>query len=170
MKNVSDTHTTNATDDVVQTARDRGQHVKETVTQEASRAVDSIKTAALEQADRQKNEIAGSLKSVDEALRQTSSEMDNPALAPKVEMVADAISQVHQFIEEHDVEDLGTAVRQLSLRHPVLFYSGVFAIGFVAGRFLSSTESRDEPDMLSNSLASHNQALSRPTVAYNGPY
>jgi len=131
-----------ATQEVIETAKERAQQVKATVTEEAGRAVESIKTAAIEQAERGKSELAESLKSVDEALRKTSSGMENATLAPQVERMADVISQAQQFVETHRIEDLGTAVRRLSLQHPAVFYAGIFALGFVAGRFLSSTENR----------------------------
>lgn len=177
MKDISDMHTQNSTQEVVQTARDSAIQVKTIVTEEATRAVDSIKTAAIEQAERQKSELAESLRSVDEALRKTSGQMENSSLAPQVERVADALNTASKFIEEHKIEDLGVALRRLSLQNPVVFYSGLFALGFAAGRFLSSTENRPiAPDELEIDLldaapvAVEYQPEPVQVVSHHGPY
>ena len=175
MENLTDIETS-PTQEVLLTARERATQVKETVTEEASRAVESIKLAASEQVEKGKSELAESLKSVDKALRRTSSEMQDPRLAPQMEKVADAVAQATQFIETHGIEDLGVAVRRLSLQHPVMFYSGIFALGFAAGRFLSSTENRplDVPDydinLLDEDLGPNNQTLPQPLVSHHGSY
>jgi hypothetical protein len=178
MKNVShieapSSETSSATREVIQTAKERAVHVKGTVAEEANRAMDSIKSAAAESVERGKHELAGSLKSVDEALRKTSSEMQNSALAPQVERVADALAQAHQFIEQHSIEDLGAAVRRLSLQYPVVFYAGIFAAGFAAGRFLSSTENRsfDQAEInLHDEDISDNQPMPGQMVSHHGSY
>lgn len=131
--------TPGATQEVIATARDSAQQVKALVSEEASRAADTIRTVALEQMDRQKGELAGSLRSVEQALRKTSEELENPILAPRVEQAADALHSAHQFLEHHGVEDVGVAVRRISLQHPVIFYTGIFALGFAAGRFLTAS-------------------------------
>lgn len=175
MKNITDLDGS-APREVLLAARERATQVKETVTEEASRAVESIKLAASEQMAKGKSELAESLKSVDEALRRTSSEMEDSPLAPQVEKVADAVAHAHQFIETHGMEDIGVAVRRLSLLHPVIFYSSIFALGFAAGRFLSSTETRapELPDydinLLDEDLDANNQTLSQPLVSHHGPY
>lgn len=174
MKNVSDKEASKTPAEVLQTAKEGAVQVKDTVAQEASRAVDSIKTAAKEQVERGKTELADSLKSVDQALRRTSSEMDNPTLAPQMERMADAVATAHQFIEEHRIEDLGKAVRRISLQHPVLFYSGIFALGFAAGRFFSSSQMRmpDTADygMLENDPISMPAATPTPEVSHYGSH
>lgn len=177
MENLTDIETS-PSQEVLLTARERATQVKETVAEEASRAVESIKLAASEQVEKGKAELAESLKSVDQALRRTSSQMEDPRLAPRMEKVADAVSHATQFIETHGIEDLGVAVRRLSLQHPVMFYSGVFALGFAAGRFLSSTENRplelEAPDydinLLEEDLDPSNQTLPQPQVSYHGSY
>lgn len=174
MKYVSDTQTNQTSGEVLQTAREGAAHVKDAVAEEASRTIDSIKAAAKDQVKRGKSELTDSLKSVDKALRRTSSEMENPTLAPQVERIADAVTTAHQFIEEHQVEDLGKAVRRLSLQHPVLFYSGIFALGFAAGRFFSSSQNRLlEPSELDVNLLDEDLAApvtSRPMVNPHGPH
>lgn len=175
MENVTDIDSSPSRE-VLLTARERATQVKETVAEEASRAVESIKLAASEQMSRGKNELAESLKSVDEALRRTSSEMEDSPLAPQMEKVADAVAHAHQFIETHGIEDLGVALRRLSLQHPVMFYSGIFAIGFAAGRFLSATESRplETPEydinLLEENIDPDNQTLTQPLVSHHGSY
>lgn len=186
MKNLNDREALSvdhsATKEVLQAARDQAVQVKDTMAVEATRALDSVKSAAFEQAERQKSELASSLKSVDEALRRTTSEMDNPTLAPQMERVADAVSTASHFIEEHSIEELGPALRRLSLQSPVIFYSGLFALGFVAGRFLSSTENRpvELPDydinLLDEDLSEpqpaslEQQNLNPPMVSHYGSY
>lgn len=176
MENVSDTQTTSATQEVATVAKESAVQVKEVVAVEAGRAVDSIKSAASEQMERGKMELASSLKSVDEALRRTSNEMADSPLAPQMERAADAVATAAEFIETHGLEDLGVAVRQLSLQHPVIFYSGIFALGFAAGRFLSSTQTRalEQPELeisfLEEDLDTTNQPLPSPMVSHYGSY
>jgi hypothetical protein len=181
MENMSDmemVETPGAKQQVIQTAKERAQHVKTTVTEETTRAVENIKSAAMETVERQKSELAESLRSVDQALRKTTAGMENSALAPQVEKVADAISQAHQFIEHHGIEDLGVALRRLSLQHPAVFYSGLFAIGFAAGRFLSASEQHamSQPELDTNLLDAtpdvdvDNQPEPSQVVSHHGPY
>lgn len=136
--------TTTTKQEVVETASEQMMHVKATVAEQAGKALTGVKFAAHTQLDRQKKEITKSLRSVDRALRKSTENMSNPTLAPQMVRVADALSQAGDFLDRHEVEDLATSARQLSLRQPALFYSGVFALGLVAGRFLSSTQHRNE--------------------------
>ncbi len=129
---------------VADTASDQMMHVKATVAEQAGKALTGVKFAAQTQLERQKKEITKSLRSVDRALRQSTQNMSNPTLAPHMERIADALSQAGNFLDRHHVEDIASSARQLSLRQPALFYTGVFAIGLAAGRFLSATEHRVE--------------------------
>lgn len=190
MKNLNDrdslTVEHSATKEVLQTARDQAVQVKDTMSTEATRALDSVKSAALKQAETQKADLAQTLKSVNKAIRRTTSEMENPALAPQMERVADAVASAGKFIESHSIEEVGPALRRLSLQSPTLFYAGIFALGFAAGRFFSSTEHRpieeadlDLPDydinLLDEDLAPQTasfeqQNLNEQMVSHHGSY
>ena len=161
---------------VVQTATQRASQVKDTVSQEAGRAIDNVKSAAKEQLDRQRLELSDSLGSVSDALRNTSRRMNDSTLAPQMTRVADAVSSARDFLEQHKVEDVGVALRRLSLRSPVVFYSGLFAVGFLAGRFLTSTDQLvvNEPvleiDLLQAPPHVEQQTPVAEVVNYRGPY
>ncbi len=175
-----------ATKEVLQAAREQAVQVKDTMAIEATRALDSVKSAAFEQVEIQKADLAHSLRSVNEALLRTTQEMDNPTLAPQMERVADAVASAGKFIENHSIEEVGPALRRLSLQSPVLFYSGIFALGFAAGRFFSSTEHRpiEEPDvelpdydinlldedLTPQSASLEQQTLTPPMVSHHGSY
>jgi hypothetical protein len=181
MENMSDMPAGSPTQEVAAVARQSAAQVKDVVAEEAARAMDSIKSAASEQMRRGKMELTSSLRSVDIALRRTSQEMADSPLAPQMERAADAVASACDFVESHGIEDLGLAARQLSLHHPVLFYSGIFALGFAAGRFLSSTQSRPlelpehdinllEEELEPSLVEPAQQSLTSPTVSYHGPY
>lgn len=179
MKYTSDTASitpSQARQQVVQTAAQRASQVKETVTQEAGRAIDNVKSAAKEQLDRQRVELSDSLGSVSDALRNTSRRMNDSTLAPQMTRVADAVSTARDFLEQHQVDDVGVALRRLSLRSPVVFYSGLFAVGFLAGRFLTSTDqvTLDEPELEIDLLQApphiEQQTPVAEVVNYRGPY
>lgn len=167
--------TTPARQEVLRTASLRASEVKQTVSQEAGRALDNIKTATREQLERQRMELADSLSSVKKALRDTSTRMDNAALAPGIERVADAVESAQRFLDSHEVDDVGIALRRLSTRSPIMFYSGLFALGFAAGRFLTSTEhdTLDGPELeidLLQATPYGEQPFLETAVPYHGPY
>ena len=154
----------------------RALQVKETVSHETSRALGNIKSAAREQLERQRLELSSSLGSVSEALLKTSRRMNGSSLSPQLRRAADAMSSARSFLEHHQVDDVGVALRRLSLRNPVVFYSSLFAVGFVAGRFLTSTEqsSLEEPeleiDLLQVPPHVERQTPKEEVVTYRGPY
>lgn len=161
--------------EILRGASRRAREVKETVSHEAGRALENIKVATKDQLERQRMELADSLNSVKKALRNTSSRMGNPTLTPGVERVADAVESAQRFLDSHEVDDVGVALRRLSMREPVVFYGGLFALGFVAGRFLTSTEpySLDQPELEIDLLKAppHVEQTSLETaVPYHGPY
>lgn len=177
MNDASDMMTSSqARQEVLHTATTRAREVKETVSQEAGRAVENIKAAAKDQLERQRMELADSLSSVKKALRNTSTRMGDSNITSGVERVADAVESAQRFLDSHQIDDVGVALRRLSMQSPLVFYSGLFALGFAAGRFLTSTEhySLDEPeleiDLLNAPPRLEQQTPLAKAVPYNGSY
>lgn len=165
-----------ARQEVITAATARARQVKETVSAETGRAVENIKTAAREQLEKQRQELSQSLLSVQKALRNSSGKMEQSSLSPGVERLADAVGSAQQFLENHRVDDVGVALRRLSLKSPAVFYTGLFALGFVAGRFVTSTEKHEtfEPE-IEIDLLNAPPSAERPNpvgkaVEYHGSY
>ena len=104
-----------ARQEVITAATARARQVKETVSAETGRAVENIKTAAREQLEKQRQELSHSLRSVQKALRNNSGKMEQSSLSPGVERLADEVGSAQQFLENHRVDDVGVALRRLSL-------------------------------------------------------
>lgn len=162
--------------EIIPAATARARQVKETVSAETGRAVENIKTAAREQLEIQRQELSDSLGSVQKALRNTSGKMGQSHASPGVERLADAVGSAQRFLETHQIDDVGVALRRLSLKSPAIFYTGLFALGFVGGRFLTSTQQMDsyepeiEVDLLNAPPSVQQTSPTEKAVKYHGSY
>src|SRR5207302_1679962 len=90
----------------------------------------------------QKEEAAGGLDTVADVLRQTSQQLRDRGqanVAPCVDALAEMSEGFSGYLRERDLEDLVGEVEEFARHQPALFFGSAFALGFLAARFLKSS-------------------------------
>lgn len=123
-----------------QQAAELGQQARETTGQLAGQVGGQVKS----QLSTQKDQVAGTIGSVAEALRMTGQQLRQQNQAPVGDYADTAAQMVDRFsgyLREHDVEDIVGEVEGFARRQPAVFLGAAFALGFMAARFLKSSGS-----------------------------
>jgi hypothetical protein len=131
-----------------QTAQTQGQ-VQEKVGQAAEKAqnvaqpyLDKAGQMATEQADRSKNQTAGTMSGVADTLRKTAEQMrgqNQVTFANYADQAADRIDHFAGYLQGQSINDLIDEVERFGRDQPVLFIGGAFALGLMGARFLKAS-------------------------------
>jgi hypothetical protein len=130
-----------------------GRSDKNLIEQVKSTAADAYGTAtskATEKLEEQKSSFSSSLTSVAENIRKIGRNLgeEGPesgltsSAATYTDTAADKIEQAARYFERHDVEAIYHDVEDLARQNPAIFIGGAFALGFLAARFLKSSNTR----------------------------
>jgi hypothetical protein len=109
----------------------------------AGAAIEQASEQAKAQAYSQKERAAGSLESVADALRQTSDQLSEDGqdlVGQYVEKAADQVDRVTGYLRERTFDEMIGDVQAYARRQPAIFFGGAFALGFLAARFLKSSQ------------------------------
>ena len=89
----------------------------------------------------QKDQAAGALHSVAEAVRRSSDQLrdEQPQLASLASQAAERVDDVSDYIRQHEVRDFVRTAEDFARREPLIFLGGAFAVGFLAARFLKAS-------------------------------
>lgn len=89
----------------------------------------------------QKDQAAGALHSVAEAVRRSGDQLrdEQPQLASLATQAAERVDKASDYIRQHDVRDFVRTAEDFARREPLIFLGGAFAIGFLASRFLKAS-------------------------------
>ena len=136
--------------DVTDRAMEEGKSLARQVRASASDAFDNVTTKATEKLEEHKSNLSTGLtnvasgfrefgntianKGTENQLTRITSEMSNAA-AKKIDSAAD-------YFESHDLTAMYRDVESLARRNPAIFLGGAFALGFLAARFLKSSNPR----------------------------
>jgi hypothetical protein len=145
------------TAEAVHTAREQGrqmveqgkQVVEETVDQAKQKAGElagQAKQQAISTVDSRKSEAVHRLDGVAQALRQTSTQLQNqqdPTIARYAEAAAGQVERFSRYLDQRDINQLMSEARSLAQRQPEVFVAGALALGFLFGRFLKSSSMGD---------------------------
>lgn len=133
---------TGMTDQVRSQAQNVGQQAREKAGQMMGQVGDQIKS----QLTTQKDNAAGGLGSVAQALRTTGEqlrEQDQAPVSRYAEAAADMVDGVSGYLRERDVDDMLGEVERFAREQPALFLGSAFVLGFMAARFLKSSSTRN---------------------------
>jgi hypothetical protein len=110
----------------------------------ARNAGDRIAALLSEQTERQKSDVAESLRSVAQTMRDAARDQPEGIGARLVDEAAWRLEDVSSRLDENSVADMAEDVARFGRQNPALFLAGCLAAGFAAGRFLTagSAESR----------------------------
>jgi hypothetical protein len=110
--------------------------------QQAGQMIDQARTQVMSQLATQKDQAAGSIGRVAEALRQTGQQLrgqHQDAFAPYAESAADYVERFSRSLQERDIQEMIDGVERFARREPAMFVGGALALGFLAARFLKSS-------------------------------
>ncbi len=130
-----------AKDDLVEKATETGRDLA----RQASGVVESGKEQAKNGLREKKNEAAAQVHDLDQALRQTAQEVDNPGMARQIERLADGVERFANTLETTELDEVLLSTEQFARQSPMLFMAGSFALGMAAARFLRSSSRRVHP-------------------------
>jgi hypothetical protein len=131
---------------LMEQAKQQTQQVLQQTQQKAGQVVEQARTQVMDQLSSQKERAAGSLESVAQALRQTGQqlrEQNQGAVAGFAEGAADTVERFTGYLNQRNVDQMISEVENFARRQPVLFLGGAFALGFMAARFLKSSNPTD---------------------------
>lgn len=114
--------------------------------QEAHSALDRVTEEVRATAGSYKQVAAGQVGSVAQALRQAANslnEQNQSGVAQYIERAAEGVERFAQSLDERDLADLATQMRDIVQRQPALFIGGAVTLGFFAARFIKSSSQRD---------------------------
>lgn len=117
--------------------------VAEQVRSQASRAIDRLRERANEQVETQKHGIAEVVNDFGVAVRQAAEALQERGESRSSECaaaLADQIESAADHLASSDLSDLMREVRDFARRRPALVAGGLFAVGFLASRFLRASD------------------------------
>jgi len=85
-----------------------------------------------------KRAVATELENVGSAFRRAADRLHDAksdALAEYIEVAAERVEGIGEYIAEHDLRDVADDVTELARRRPLLFTGGMFLAGLAAARF-----------------------------------
>lgn len=130
-----------AKDDIVEKAAETGRDLA----RQASEAVETGKEQAKAGIREKKNEAAAQVHDLDQALRHTAQEVDNPGISRQIERLADGVEKFATTLETTELDDVLHSTEKFARQSPVMFMAGSFALGMAMARFLRSSSHRMTP-------------------------
>ena len=116
--------------------------VKEAGRQLAAQASEAAETGTREVAEylgERKEEAVGTVRDLDQALRQTAQNIDHPGMGRLVENLAGEVERLAEVLESTGYDDVIASAERVSRQSPTLFLAGSFALGMLAARFLRAS-------------------------------
>lgn len=104
----------------------------------ARNAGDRVAALLSEQTERQKSDVAESLRSVAQTMRDAARDQPEGIGARLVDEAAWRLEDVSTRLDENTVADMAEDVARFGRQNPALFLAGCLAAGFAAGRFLTA--------------------------------
>lgn len=104
----------------------------------ARNAGDRVAALLSEQTERQKSDVAESLRSVAQTMRDAARDQPGGIGARLVDEAAWRLEDVSSRLDENSVADMAEDVARFGRQNPALFLAGCLAAGFAAGRFLTA--------------------------------
>ncbi len=125
-------------EDIIDKAADTGRKV----VRQAADAVENGKERAKVSLEEKKGEAVAQVQDLDQALRHTAREVDNPGLGRQIERLADGIEKFANTLESTELEQVVLDSERMARQSPALFMAGSFAVGMMVARFLRASSRR----------------------------
>lgn len=129
---------------VAEKAKEAGRKLADQVTTVA----ESGKEEAAQMIQERKEQAVSTVRDLDDVLRRTAEEVENPGLGRQIERLADEVDRLAGTLENTGLDDMLQSAERLSRQNPGLFLTAGFAIGLAASRFLKASSRRSfEPPL-----------------------
>jgi hypothetical protein len=136
--------------DVADRAVDEGKTIARQISATASDALDNVKNKATDKLEEHKSNLSSGLTNVASGFREFGTTLANRGTENQVTRLtsemsntaARKIESAASYFESHDLNTMYRDVETLARRNPALFLGGAFALGFLAARFLKSSNPR----------------------------
>ncbi len=127
----------------VQTASDVAEQAKQQVAGLAGTAQES----AISQLSSQKHRATQGLGQISNALHQTSTQLrqQQSPVGDYVDRAAQQVDKLGGYLQQHEIREIVTDVRQFARRRPEMVMGAALALGFVASRFMKSSSRASAP-------------------------
>lgn len=131
----------------------------------AGDAYDTAATKATEKIEEQKSNLSSGLSNVAGSIRKLGdnlTESDTPDGITKIAAeysgtAADKIEQVAQYFDQHDLNAMYRDAQNFARRNPAVILGGAFALGFLAARFLKSSQPKTRAAAAGRSFSQNTQ-------------
>jgi ElaB/YqjD/DUF883 family membrane-anchored ribosome-binding protein len=130
---------------LIEQAKEQTQQVVQQAGQKAGQVMDQARDQVKSQLTGQKDRATDGLGTIAEALRRTGDQLrtqDQAMVGRYAEQAAEAVEGFSEYLREKDVDDLVREVESFARRQPAVFLGSAFALGFLAARFLKSSNQR----------------------------
>jgi hypothetical protein len=120
----------------------QGQEALDQVQGQAAHLVDTARDRATERLATQKDQVAGTLGVMADALHSVGRQMrdqDEDTIGQYMDTTADQVDRLSAVLREQDISQLIAATGKFARQQPGLFLAASFAIGFAGTRFLRSS-------------------------------
>jgi hypothetical protein len=135
----TDTSASQSTGDKV---KEKASQVTDQAQQAVSQATDRAQQQAKSQIATRKDQAAGNLTDVSQAVSQVGSQLrqnDHDTLAQYADMAAQQVNRAASYLRERNVNEILDEVQGAARRQPALFLAGAFVLGVLGARFLKSS-------------------------------
>ncbi len=136
-----------ATDLNVESAKETAKGLYDQAKNTVGQAYGAATKRATEVLDEQKGTVAGGLTTVADSIKQVGENLNTAEEPNKItetaakytNSLAEQIENISGYFERKDVRDIVRDVETFARRYPAYFVGGAFALGFLAARFLKSS-------------------------------
>jgi hypothetical protein len=129
--------------------------------QVAGQVMDTAKAQTTNRLSMGKDQIAGTLGAVAQAMHQSSQglrEQDQGAVAGYTEQAADRLDGAAEYLRQRDVPQLVDEVEGFARRQPAMFLGAAFGLGLLAARFIKSSRQQTHSSTSGSSQGSYRGA------------
>lgn len=131
----------------VESAKETAKGLYDQAKNTAGQAFGAATKRATEVLDEQKGTVAGGLTTVADSIKQVGENLNTAEEPNKItetaakytNSLAEQIENISGYFERKDVRDMVRDVETFARRYPAYFVGGAFALGFLAARFLKSS-------------------------------
>jgi DNA-binding MurR/RpiR family transcriptional regulator len=125
--------------ELLQEAKQQALAAKSTIADKASKTAGEAKDHAYDQVENQRQAVVEEIYGVNTALRKTAEQLNNESLERSLHSLANQVERTAEQLDQAELEEVVEAVEDFSRAQPLLFITGSFALGLLAGRFLNAS-------------------------------
>lgn len=130
--------------EVQETARDNAEELKDTVRESSTQLSSTARDWMQQEADQRTSAIASQARTLADAMRQTSSRLEEegqPQAARITGTIAGRVDRAASYLDQADGQRLMSDVQDMARRNPWAFAAAGLVAGFAASRFMKASRS-----------------------------